>query len=63
MSARDVLTKLKLPARDAYDLPSSAKRFADGGQYRIEIPSCEGPKAMQAVVAEAAARQDQRSIA
>ena len=57
MSARDVLTKLKLPARDAYDLPSSSRRFADGGQYRIEIPSCEGPKAMQAVVAEAAARQ------
>ena len=28
------------------------KRFADGGQYRIEIPSCEGPRAMQAVIAK-----------
>ncbi|HUL72372.1 MAG TPA: U32 family peptidase [Vicinamibacterales bacterium] len=51
-----VLRALKLPARDAYDLPASSKRFADGGQYRIEIPSCEGPKALQAVIAEAAAR-------
>ena len=28
--------------------PTSRKRFADGGQYRIEIPSCEGPRAMEA---------------
>ena len=48
---------MNLPVRDAYDLPASRKRFADGGQYRIEIPSCEGPKAMQAVIAEATARR------
>ena len=48
-----ILTSLNLPARDAYDLPASRKRFADGGQYRIEIPSCEGPCAMEAVVASA----------
>jgi hypothetical protein len=53
----DILQSMNLPARDAYDLPASRKRFADGGQYRIEIPSCEGPKAMQAVIAEAAARR------
>jgi hypothetical protein len=41
--------------RDAYDLPTSAKRFADGGQYRIEIPSTEGPRAMDAVLQSAAA--------
>lgn len=52
-STDDILTRLKLPVRDAYDLPSSHKRFADGGQYRIEIPSCEGPRAMEAVVAAA----------
>jgi hypothetical protein len=46
----DILTTLSLPARDAYDLPSSSKRFADGGQYRIEIPSCEGPRAFEAVL-------------
>lgn len=55
-NAKTVLSQLKLPTRDAYDLPASAKRFPDGAQYRIEIPSCEGPKAMEAVVAEAAAR-------
>ena len=48
-----ILTSLDLPARDAYDLPSSPKRFADGGQYRVEIPSCEGPRAMEAVIAAA----------
>ena len=53
-NARDILDKLHLPSRDAGDLPASAKRFADGGEYRIEIPSCEGPKAMQAVIAAAA---------
>ena len=42
--------------RDAHDLPTSAKRFADGGQYRVEIPSCEGPRAMRAVIDEASAR-------
>lgn len=56
-TAESVLRHLNLPVRDAYDLPASPKRFPDGGQYRVEIPSCEGPKAMQAVVAEAAARQ------
>ena len=55
-----ILQALHLPARDGYDLPTSAKRFADGGQYRVEIPSCEGPKAMEAVVA--AAREHQVTI-
>ena len=46
-----ILGSLRLPIRDAYDLPESPKRFADGGQYRIEIPSCEGPRAMESVLA------------
>jgi hypothetical protein len=50
-STDEILTSLHLPTRDAYDLPVSRKRFADGGQYRIEIPSCEGPRAMEAVLA------------
>ena len=50
------LAELKLPARDAYDLPTSRKRFADGGQYRVEIPSVEGPRAMEAVFEAAATR-------
>jgi hypothetical protein len=48
-----ILNDLKLCARDAYDLPTSRKRFDDGGQYRVEIPSCEGPRAMEAVIASA----------
>jgi hypothetical protein len=49
----EILRGIGLPARDSYGLPSSAKCFADGAAYRIEIPSCEGPKAMEAVVAAA----------
>ena len=53
---RAVLERLGLPSRDAFDLPTSGLRFADGGQARIEIPSVEGPAALAAVVAEADAR-------
>ena len=56
-NARSILQSLKLPERDAYDLPTSSKRFADGAAYRVEIPSCEGPKALRAVIEEAAARK------
>src|SRR5438105_1735443 len=35
---------------------SSPLRFPDGGQYRIEIPSTEGPRALAAVLDEAAKR-------
>jgi Peptidase family U32 len=50
-----VLSRFQLPVRDAYDLPASPKRFRDGGHYRIEIPSTEGPRAMEAVLQSAAA--------
>lgn len=52
-----VLSAFNLPARDAYDLPSSSKRFSDGGQYRIEIPSTEGPRALDAVLQSAGAHR------
>jgi hypothetical protein len=52
-STTSILESLSLPSRDANDLPASQKRFADGGQYRIEIPSCEGPRAMETVIAAA----------
>jgi hypothetical protein len=52
-STAEILTLLGMPARDAYDLPTSRKRFEDGGEYRVEIPSCEGPRAMDAVCAAA----------
>ena len=35
---RDFLRSVGQPGGDAYDLPASAKRFADGGQYRFEVP-------------------------
>jgi peptidase U32-like protein len=51
--ARSILAGCRLPEGDAHGLPDSAKRFADGGQYRVEIPSVEGPRALEAVVAAA----------
>jgi hypothetical protein len=53
-NARSILAGCRLPEADAHDLPVSTKRFSDGGQYRVEIPSVEGPRAMEAVVAAAA---------
>src|SRR3954469_23380081 len=43
-----------LPPDDLHALPDSAKRFPDGAQYRIEIPSTEGPRCLEAVLEEAA---------
>lgn len=50
MKTRDFLEGQDLPRSDLYDLPTSKKRFPDGAQYRIEIPSVEGPRALQAVL-------------
>jgi hypothetical protein len=55
--ARRHLTGLGLPDRDLGEQPSSARRFADGAQYRIEIPSVEGPEPFQAVVDAAKERE------
>ena len=52
-TTKRILERSKLPTGDAHDLPTSAKRFADGRAWRVEIPSCEGPKAMDAVIAAA----------
>jgi len=38
------------------DPPESPGRFPCGSRYRVEIPSCEGPDVIQAVLDEAAAR-------
>lgn len=48
--AAELLTGLGLPGCDAYNLPPSSKRFVDGGQVRVEIPSVEGPAAMAAAL-------------
>jgi Peptidase family U32 len=57
--ARRYLAGLGLPDRDLGELPTSPKRFADGAQFRVEIPSVEGPGPFRAVV-EAAAERDLR---
>jgi hypothetical protein len=45
-----------LPGDDLYHLPDSLLRFPDGAQYRVEIPSTEGPRCLSAVIEEADAR-------
>src|SRR5438105_12842098 len=53
METREFLRSIGLPAGDLGELPDSEKRFPDGAQYRIEIPSTEGPACLAAVLAEA----------
>ncbi|QSB12728.1 U32 family peptidase [Natronosporangium hydrolyticum] len=48
-----LLTDLDLPATDAHALPASPLRFPDGAAYRVEIPSVEGPRCLETVLAEA----------
>lgn len=47
---REFLRSIGLPGGDAYDLPTSEKRFVDGGQYRFEVPGIQGPKVMEALL-------------
>jgi len=49
-TARDYLRSIGLPGSDLHDLPYSQKRFPDGAQYRVEIPSVEGPGVLAAVL-------------
>src|SRR5256885_8368638 len=51
---RAFLASIGLPPGDLYGLPDSPLRFADGAQYRIEIPSVEGPACLEAVLEESA---------
>lgn len=50
---RRFLETMGLPSGDAHSLPASEKRFPDGAQFRVEIPSTEGPEGLAAVVEEA----------
>jgi hypothetical protein len=54
VSVADVLAAHGLPAADLGERPSSAKRFADGAAYRVEIPSTEGPRCLEAILEDAA---------
>lgn len=52
-ATRQFLESLGYPGGDLHDLPTSTKRFPDGAQYRVEIPSVEGPRALAALLEEA----------
>lgn len=56
-ATRDFLAGLGLPPGDDYSLTPSTVRFPDGAQYRVEIPSVEGPRALAAVLDEAEKQQ------
>src|SRR6266480_6186326 len=56
-SSREFLEARGLPGHDPAETPTSIKRFSDGGQYRIEIPSTEGPRCLAAVLSEAQQRK------
>jgi hypothetical protein len=53
---RRFLESIQLPAADRPAAGHSAKRFPDGAQYRVEIPSVEGPAVFAGVLDEAARR-------
>jgi len=47
---RDALKKLGLPTGDAFDLPTSSKRFPDGAHYRIECPTVNSSDTVKALL-------------
>ena len=55
-ATRRFLASIGLPDHDLGELPDSGKRFPDGAHYRVEIPSTEGPLALEAVLDEAERR-------
>ena len=52
IKTREFLIKSGLPGGDLYNLPASEKKFADGAQYRFEVPGIQGPTAMKSLLEE-----------
>lgn len=50
--ASEAMEKLGLSGREAYDLPTSEKRFPDGAWYRMEISGIERPSTLEALIDE-----------
>ncbi|PLT30636.1 U32 family peptidase [Peribacillus deserti] len=50
--SRELLEQLGYPSADFQELPTSTKTFPDGAQYRIELPSVEGPAALKKTLEE-----------
>ncbi|MBC7260962.1 MAG: hypothetical protein H5T63_03025 [Chloroflexi bacterium] len=51
------MEKVGIPGRDAYDLPTSTKRFPDGAWYRMEVSGVERPQVLEALIDEAEKRK------
>src|SRR5690554_3319327 len=51
-ATREFLSKIGLPTGDAFNLPTSEKRFSDGSQFRFEVPGIQGPAAMRSLLEE-----------
>jgi hypothetical protein len=54
---RAFMEKQGIPGRDAYALPTSAKAFPDGANFRIEIAGVERASTMEAMIDEARKRK------
>ncbi|MDI6839972.1 MAG: hypothetical protein QMD71_03815 [bacterium] len=55
LKLKDVISlmeKVGIPGKDAYDLPTSTKRFPDGAWYRMEISGVERVNVLEALVDE-----------
>lgn len=50
--AAKAMEKAGIPSRDAYELPTSKKRFLDGAWYRMEISGLERPNVLEAMIDE-----------
>ena len=50
--AEEALESIGYAGRDAYNLPTSNKRFPDGDWYRMEISGVERPNVLEALVDE-----------
>jgi Peptidase family U32 len=49
-ASKHLLETIQLPGCDPRELPTSGKRFPDGVRYRVEIPSVEGPRCLEAAL-------------
>lgn len=48
----EAMEKFGIPGKDAYDLPTSTKRFPDGAWYRMEVSGIERPNVLEALIDE-----------
>jgi hypothetical protein len=51
---REDIKSLGLPTRDCFDMPTSTKTFADGSNFKIEIPTVNTIETMEAIFEESA---------